>query len=86
MPSTGASPDAFRSIYSHGFARVAVCVPRLRVADPHYNAERTVDLAARASDLKAAVALFLVNTVRSLRLEPAGPTPPPGNRTTANPV
>lgn len=34
----------------------------------------------------AAVALFLVNTVRSLRLEPAGPTPPPGNRTTANPV
>jgi NAD+ synthase (glutamine-hydrolysing) len=48
----------FNSIYSHGFVRVAVCVPSLRVADPPYNAERTLELARRASEAHAAVALF----------------------------
>lgn len=48
----------FFSIYSHGFVRAAVCVPFVRVADPHYNAEQTIGLARRASDLHAAVALF----------------------------
>lgn len=48
----------FHSIYSQGFIRVAVCVPKLRVADPGYNAEQTVRLARRASELSAAVALF----------------------------
>src|SRR3954464_881028 len=48
----------FNSIYSHGFIRVAVCVPALRVADPSYNAERTLELARRASEAGAAVALF----------------------------
>ncbi|MEX2402386.1 MAG: NAD(+) synthase [Rhodothermales bacterium] len=48
----------FHSIYSHGFIRAAVCVPHLRVADPAYNAGRTIALAERASDEKAAVALF----------------------------
>src|SRR3954469_3680543 len=48
----------FNSIYSHGFIRVAVCVPALRVADPSYNAERTLELARRASESHAAVALF----------------------------
>ena len=48
----------FDSIYSHGFIRAAVCVPALRVADPEYNAERTLELARRASALHAAVALF----------------------------
>jgi NAD+ synthase (glutamine-hydrolysing) len=48
----------FRSIYSHGFVRAAVCIPSVRVADPAYNAERTLGLARRASDLHAAVALF----------------------------
>jgi len=51
-------PDAFFSIYSHGFIRVAVCVPYVRVADPSYNLERTLDLARRAADRHAAVALF----------------------------
>ncbi|MFP4438222.1 MAG: NAD(+) synthase [Chloroflexaceae bacterium] len=51
-------PDAFFSIYSHGFIRVAVCVPYVRVADPSYNLEHTLDLARRASDRHAAVALF----------------------------
>ncbi len=48
----------FRSIYRHGFVRAAVCVPRVRVADPSFNAEHTLTLARRASDQHAAVALF----------------------------
>src|SRR5438105_1936312 len=46
----------FHSIYSHGFTRVAVCIPSLRVADPRFNEAQTLALAARASELKAAVA------------------------------
>src|SRR5256714_8676279 len=49
---------SFHSPYSHGFVRAAVCVPVMRVADPAYNAERTLALARRASDARAAVALF----------------------------
>ncbi len=48
----------FDSIYSHGFLRAAVCVPFLRVADPVFNLERTLELAKRASQMHAAVALF----------------------------
>ena len=49
---------SFHSIYSHGFVRAAVCIPHVRVADPSFNAERTLELARRASELGAAVALF----------------------------
>src|SRR5437762_10847657 len=49
---------SFQSIYSHGMARVAVCIPSLRVADPGYNVERTIELAKEASELGSAVALF----------------------------
>ena len=48
----------FHSIYSHGFARAAVCIPYVRVADPKFNAERTLGLARQASAMGAAVALF----------------------------
>jgi NAD+ synthase (glutamine-hydrolysing) len=48
----------FDSIYSHGFVRVAVCIPAVRVAEPRHNAAHTVALARRASDAKAAVVLF----------------------------
>src|ERR1044071_9093141 len=48
----------FNSIYSHGFIRAAVCIPNLRVADPTFNAERTLALARKASDAHAADALF----------------------------
>jgi NAD+ synthase (glutamine-hydrolysing) len=48
----------FHSIYRHGFARVAVCIPRVKVAAPEFNAERTLALAQRASDERAVVALF----------------------------
>ncbi|GAB4466309.1 MAG: NAD(+) synthase [Armatimonadaceae bacterium] len=48
----------FHSIYSHGFVRLAVCVPFVRVADPQYNAAQTIALARKASDANVAVALF----------------------------
>src|SRR5258706_2495543 len=50
--------DRFFSIYSHRFIRAAVCIPSLRVADPDYNVERTLELARQASDQHVAVALF----------------------------
>jgi NAD+ synthase (glutamine-hydrolysing) len=48
----------FHSIYRHGYARLAVCIPRVRVAAPDFNAERTLALAQRASDERAVLALF----------------------------
>ena len=48
----------FYSIYRHGFVRVAVCVPHVRVADPEFNTVNTLGLARQASDAGAAVALF----------------------------
>ncbi|WP_068268744.1 NAD(+) synthase [Aldersonia kunmingensis] len=48
----------FDSLYRHGFARVAVAVPRVRVADPTYNAERTIALARRAADEGAILVVF----------------------------
>ncbi len=39
----------FDSLYRHGFARVAVAVPTLRVADPAFNAARTIELAREAA-------------------------------------
>lgn len=48
----------FNSIYTHGFVRVAVGVPQLKVAEPGYNADRTVGLIERASAQGAALVLF----------------------------
>src|SRR5262245_20073390 len=48
----------FHSIYSHGFIRAAICIPPVRVADPAFNLESTLRLARRASEAKAALALF----------------------------
>jgi NAD+ synthase (glutamine-hydrolysing) len=50
--------DRFHSLYSHGFIRAAVCVPSLRVADPVFNTERTLELARQADKANVAVALF----------------------------
>jgi NAD+ synthase (glutamine-hydrolysing) len=51
-------PNRFESIYGHDFLRVAVCVPEVRVADPRFNVGKIVELAERASEAGAAVALF----------------------------
>lgn len=48
----------FGSIYTHGFLRAAVCIPALRVADPAFNAQRTLELARQAAEAKCALALF----------------------------
>jgi NAD+ synthase (glutamine-hydrolysing) len=48
----------FGSLYRHGFARVAATVPRTRIAHPLHNAQRTIALAARASEEHAALAVF----------------------------
>ncbi|HEX4672069.1 MAG TPA: NAD(+) synthase [Solirubrobacteraceae bacterium] len=50
--------NAFHSLYSHGFARVAAAVPNVRIADPAFNAQRTLELARGASDQNAALVLF----------------------------
>jgi NAD+ synthase (glutamine-hydrolysing) len=48
----------FDSLYAHGFARVAACVPDLRVADPTHNARATIELARRVHDEHAVLAVF----------------------------
>jgi NAD+ synthase (glutamine-hydrolysing) len=50
--------DPFNSLYSHGFVRIAAAVPNVRIADPAFNAQRTVELAGRASDQHAALVVF----------------------------
>ncbi|MBV9118006.1 MAG: NAD(+) synthase, partial [Acetobacteraceae bacterium] len=48
----------FRSLYRHGFARVAACTVRASLADPHANAEAVLHAARRCHERGAAVALF----------------------------
>ncbi|BEV14980.1 NAD(+) synthase [Herbaspirillum sp. DW155] len=48
----------FFNLYSHGFARVAVAVPDCKVADPGFNAERTIALAEQAAARGAALVSF----------------------------
>jgi NAD+ synthase (glutamine-hydrolysing) len=56
---TFVSPKApFESIYRHGFLRLAVGTPRVALADPATNAQRTLDLAQRAVACKAALVIF----------------------------
>ena len=58
MGNNGLMNAPFHSIYAHGFVRVGVCIPFLRVADPDYNVAQTLGLARQASEMGAAVALF----------------------------
>lgn len=48
----------FDNLYRHGFARVAVAVPRCRVADPRFNAEASAALLADAARAGAALVAF----------------------------
>ncbi len=50
--------QAFSSLYTHGFVRVAVGVPEVRVAAPRHNSDHVLALADRASRAGAALALF----------------------------
>jgi NAD+ synthase (glutamine-hydrolysing) len=51
-------PDSFGSLYTHGFLRMAVCTPRVAITEPAVNAQRTLELARRAAERKAVLALF----------------------------
>ena len=58
-PENPTQPRAdFFNLYRHGMIRAAVCVPRVRVADPAANAAATIALAQRAHAAGAVIALF----------------------------
>src|SRR3954471_17053588 len=48
----------FRSIYQHGFVRVAACTGRIAIADPPANAEAVLHAARACADEGVAVAVF----------------------------
>jgi NAD+ synthase (glutamine-hydrolysing) len=48
----------FFNLYNHGFVKVAVCIPEVRVADTTFNAESTIKLAKEAAENNAIFALF----------------------------
>lgn len=48
----------FFNIYSHDFARVAVGIPKCRIADPDYNAAETISLAKKAAGSGVALMVF----------------------------
>lgn len=57
MPATSAEASFF-NIHAHGFVRVAVSVPRCRVADPAFNASETIRLLEQADGAGASVVAF----------------------------
>ena len=48
----------FDALQTHGFIRVAVGIPPVRVADPAANAAATLDLARRAAEERASLIIF----------------------------
>ncbi len=48
----------FDSLDSHGFVRLAAAVPRVRIADPAVNAQRTIELARQADQIGAALIAY----------------------------
>src|SRR5262245_34130718 len=56
--SQGSTRGAFDSLYRHGFVRVAVCIPAVRLGNPGENAARTTALAEQADHAHAALAVF----------------------------
>ncbi|NCC57829.1 MAG: NAD(+) synthase [Synergistales bacterium] len=48
----------FSNLYSHGFVRVAACVPVVRVGDPAFNVEKSLELLRKAHGEKAVLAVF----------------------------
>ena len=53
-----ASNDGFFNLYRHGFARVALGTPLVRIGDPMANAAATLELMRKAAKQKAFVAVF----------------------------
>ena len=53
-----ASPADFENLYRHGFARVAVATPAVRIGDPAHNAEATATLMQDAAKKNALICVF----------------------------
>lgn len=49
---------SFFNLYNHGFIRVAVCIPELKVSDTVFNTQKTIELARQAEKYKAMLAIF----------------------------
>jgi NAD+ synthase (glutamine-hydrolysing) len=52
------SRDDFFNLYRHGFVRVAVATPRVRIGDPRHNGDATLELMQQAARDKAVLAVF----------------------------
>ncbi|MEA2102110.1 MAG: NAD(+) synthase [Thermodesulfobacteriota bacterium] len=50
--------SGFFNLYKHGFVKVAVCIPEVKVADPGFNVDKTIESVHKAADNKAVLALF----------------------------
>jgi len=50
--------EQFFNLYNQGFIRTSVCVPEVQVADPSFNATRTIELARKSAENDAIFALF----------------------------
>ena len=48
----------YQSLYRHGFVRVSVAVPAVRVADVEFNVSATIELARKANDASTALVVF----------------------------
>ena len=51
-------PDRFKSLYAHGFVRVAACAPRVFAANPNANAAAINHFAQQAHAESAAILLM----------------------------
>ena len=49
---------SFFNLYHQGFIRAAVCIPEVKVADPVFNTQKTIELAREAAKQKAIIAIF----------------------------
>lgn len=49
---------SFFNCYNHGFVRVAIGIPTVRVADPEYNARETIRLMEQAAERSALLVVF----------------------------
>ncbi len=58
MATRGTSRQDFFNLYRHSFVRVAVATPPVRVGDPLFNAEATLELMRRAARERALLCVF----------------------------
>ncbi|MBN1471377.1 MAG: NAD(+) synthase [Syntrophaceae bacterium] len=50
--------QSFFNLYHQGFIRAAVCIPEIKVADPVFNTQKTIEMAREAAKQKAIMAIF----------------------------